>query len=159
MDTYFYDAESYNEKADKYFYPSLIATTIRLLIDINKILETETLPVLPVSPHPLIQKTLDYVHAHIEDNISVKTLANELYLSKGYLSHLFRKHMGMPLKQYIDLKKMCLAADLIDSGHNPTGVAIRLGYMNYSTFYQQFVRLIRRKPSTKSKSYIPKEIL
>lgn len=148
LDKFFYDIEAYASKEDKYFYPTLIASTINLLIDINKILETENISALYVTTHPVIQKVMDYVYNNnIEGDVSVKAIAKELYLSEGYLSHLFRKHIGMSLKQYTDLRKMRYASSLIDGGLNPTDVALRLGYMNYSTFYQRFLQVIQRKPS------------
>ena len=151
----FYDIERYGLQKDKYFYPSLIANTINLLIDMNKILETESMSsTMPVVQHPTIQKILNFVHDNIEGDVSIKTLSQTLYLNEDYLSHLFRKHIGLSYKQYTDIKKMRRAAALIDSGYKPTDVAEQLGYMNYSTFYQRFTQIIQRKPSIKSQRYV-----
>lgn len=155
LEKFFIELEKYGLKKDKYFYPTAIVSIINFLIEINKILEKEALSfAIPAVQNATIQKMLDYLQANIEGDVSIKTVAKELYLHEDYLSHLFREHMGISFKQYADIKKMRRAADLIDSGHKPTEVAERLGYLNYSTFYQRFVQVNSRKPSLKIQRYV-----
>jgi AraC-like DNA-binding protein len=74
-------------------------------------------------------------------------MAADLYLSPYYISHLFSKYMGMPLKKYINNIKIHKAQDLIATGESPTAVAIKLGFQYYSTFFNMYKKILGKPPS------------
>lgn len=51
---------------------------------------------------PEIRKTVTYIKEHLSCNLSLRTIADEVFLSESYLSKLFKQEMNMNLMQYIN---------------------------------------------------------
>ncbi|MDO4622813.1 MAG: AraC family transcriptional regulator [Eubacteriales bacterium] len=49
---------------------------------------------------------ITYIQEHLTENLTVETMASDLYLSRSYLSTRFKKEMGMTLQQYIQEQKI-----------------------------------------------------
>ena len=54
----------------------------------------------------IIDKAIHYIHDHILQPISLTEVAEETNVSPNYLSSLFRKIVGISLKEYINRKKI-----------------------------------------------------
>lgn len=63
-----------------------------------------------------IQLICQYVLEHMEEDISVGDLAEKLFLSKGYLSEIFKKKLGITVVEYLTMIKMERAKKLIREG-------------------------------------------
>lgn len=49
----------------------------------------------------MVQKAMDYIALNYSGKISLKEIAQELYLSPNYLSELFKRHTGKNISEYI----------------------------------------------------------
>ena len=102
-----------------------------------------------VSPSPagrnneFIKSIIDYVDANITKAITMQTLADEFLYSKSFISIEFKKHMKIPIMQYVRSKKIMAAHHMILSGAKKTDVAELFGFETYSTFYRAYKQLIR----------------
>ena len=61
----------------------------------------------------MVQKAMDYIALNYSEKISLKNIAEELYLSPNYLSELFKRHTDQNISEYItqfrlDKAKMCI---------------------------------------------------
>ncbi len=72
-------------------------------------------------------------------SLTISELAKKLGLSADYLSRIFRKDVGEPLKRYITRKRFDLAERFLVKGMPPSEVARVIGYTDYSSFYHMFV--------------------
>lgn len=79
--------------------------------------------------------------------LSVEDVAEHVFVSKSYLSHIFIKTMNISVARYIRLKKMYLARNLLKQNYPATYVAQYLGYENYSTFLRCYCAEFKTKPS------------
>lgn len=94
-----------------------------------------------------LEKIQEYVHEHIDEEISRSKLAEELYISPEYLSRLFKKEKGITLSDYIILEKMSLAYSYIqNTDMSVSDIAVKTGYKNFSYFSQAFKKIYHESP-------------
>lgn len=127
----------------------LSAYIIELLYEIYGLNKTAAQK-LPVKINALTKKTIDLIATRIYEPLTVEEIADALFINKFYLSHSFKKNIGVPLKDYIIRQKMDLARRLIKNENMPsTSVAERIGYKNYNVFYKSYVKTYGESPSGK----------
>ncbi len=97
--------------------------------------------------NPVITKAIAYIDENITAPLQVETLCEVLYITKSHLHHLFAKHMNISPKKYITLRKLHMVQRELASGGNPTEVAARYGFTNYSTFYRNYRKIFGAMPS------------
>ncbi|MBR5110323.1 MAG: AraC family transcriptional regulator [Clostridia bacterium] len=99
--------------------------------------------------HPLGQKEqiVSWVDQHYTEAITLDSLAERFYLSKGYLSALFRQATGSSLKDYVRARRMAHVQLLLSSGVPAAQAAARVGFSDYTTFYRAYVRTFGHAPS------------
>ena len=100
----------------------------------------------------VISQILRYIDANLSNDISTESIAKHARISPSSLSHMFKDHLGVSLKQFIIQKRLMMAQRLISNGNNPTDVFMDCGYRDYSSFYKAYVKTFGTPPSnTKSK--------
>lgn len=94
--------------------------------------------------------TLNRIIRYIQDNpclpISVDILSEKFFVSSSWISHNFKTHFKMGVKQYINQKRILYAQNLVLQGENITKVAEMCGYTNYTTFYRQYKNFLGVEP-------------
>lgn len=95
-----------------------------------------------------MEQIVQYIQNHIERDIRRTEIAEEFYLNPDYLSRLFKKKMGVQLKDFIVAEKMKVAQDLLRTTALPVSmVAAKVGYSNFSHFSQVYKKVIGRSPA------------
>lgn len=87
---------------------------------------------------PLVSRLLDYINRHYSENLSLEGLARQFFVSKYHLSHAFSKAVGTGVYQYIMLKRLSAAKQLLAEGGAPGDVCMRCGFKDYTSFYRAF---------------------
>ncbi len=86
-----------------------------------------------------IQLAMQLIHENHHRDISLEWIAQQIYLSPGYLSGLFHKETGYSVIQYITLCRMEKAREyLTQTNMKIVDIARRVGYSNSSYFCLQF---------------------
>jgi AraC family transcriptional regulator len=86
-----------------------------------------------------IRRTLDYIHAHLDQEIDVCSIAAAATTSPYHLSRTFRNAIGCSIWQYVSLSRVKLATGLMkDSALTLAQVASMSGFESYSTFAATF---------------------
>lgn len=85
-----------------------------------------------------ILDVIQYIHHHLEDDLSVDTLAQYACLSSSRLAHLFRDEVGIPPLQYLDLQRVEKAKQLLVRTHLPIGQVAGSVGMDPIYFSQRF---------------------
>ena len=93
------------------------------------------------------EQIISWVDRHYTEAISLDTLAERFYLSKGYLSTLFRQATGSSVKDYVRARRMAHVQLLLSSGVPAAQAAARVGFGDYTTFYRAYVRTFGHAPS------------
>jgi AraC-like DNA-binding protein len=129
------------------------ALFIQLMVKINRLflgMEADK-SLEDISYDPRIEAILSYVNSNLEQELSVEQLANEFYLSKYYLMHLFKKLTGYTLYAYIQKKRIIKASDLLRIGMQAGEVCSLCGFGDYSAFVRAFKKEFRLSPKQYTK--------
>lgn len=93
---------------------------------------------------------IEYIYEHLHDKISIKDLAKETKLHENYLSHLFKKEMGMTILQYIQEKKLEQAEYMLK--HTDTSILEIANDLNFSS-QSYFIQVFKKKNGTTPKEF------
>ncbi|MCT9003281.1 AraC family transcriptional regulator [Microbacterium memoriense] len=85
-----------------------------------------------------LNRLVDFVEAHLDDNIEVSAVATTLGTTEYHLRRMFSSLAGMPLSEYIRRRRMAVAAaDVLGDG-DLLGIAVRYGYGSTEAFGRAF---------------------
>ncbi|MDG0791258.1 AraC family transcriptional regulator [Cohnella ginsengisoli] len=108
----------------------------------------ETAAVLKRKQHTeTIAKTMDFIERHYREDLSLKEISTNVYLSPGYLSTIFKNETGMTIYDYITQVRMKAAGDLVlDPDVKIQDVASAVGYNNIQSFIRFFKKAYKMTP-------------
>ncbi len=96
----------------------------------------------------LVREAVAYINKNYEKDISLKVLADYLSVSESYISRLFNKQINMTVSNYINLKRIEKAKELL---RNTTlknyEIAEKVGYKNHIHYNIVFKKLNNCTPS------------
>lgn len=114
----------------------------------------------PKKPEPLlplpegartkyIREAVEFIHMHYNDpDISIGTVAEHLNISEGYLSHTFKKEMGISPLNYLTRYRIRQAMQMLtDCRMRVYEAAERVGYQDIAYFSTTFKKLTGLSPS------------
>ena len=82
-----------------------------------------------------LNRVVEYIEAHLADEIDIAGLATSLGTTEYHLRRMFSSLAGMPLSEYIRRRRMSLAAgDLLADSDDLLTVAVRYGYGSTEAF-------------------------
>ena len=120
---------------------SNIAIT-NILLSINKYLlsgiDNITLTYNTKSQNPRISEIISLVDNNLAGDLTLDNIANQLFISKYYLTRLFKNETGTPLHQYIVKKRLVYAKELINQNMPISKVFQKAGFSDYSHFFRAF---------------------
>lgn len=119
---------------------------VQMLIVINRILSQNNDMLNKDSENDKILKIIEYINNNLTDELSIDALSNKFYISKYYMSRLFKSTTGYSINQYISYKRIWLADDLISGGMSATDACHQVGYNDYSNFYKTFTKIMGFSP-------------
>lgn len=120
-----------------------------LILTINRIIYDEEHEHSGSDELSLFQNILSYVESNLEDPLSLEEIAGKFYVSKYYISHLFKDTLGISLHQYIIKKRLAGCRDAIISGESISKTYERFGFRDYSSFFKSF----KKEYGTSPKEY------
>lgn len=113
----------------------------------------------PAQPFPpeqednVCSRAVKFITDHLSEINDTDDIASALFVSKSSLQHAFRKNMDIPVMQYVRIKRLFAARQLIIGGVPMHESAERVGFEEYTTFYRSFKAQFGYPPSSiKSKN-------
>ena len=91
-------------------------------------------------------RIIRYINKNLSADINLDTICSKYYVSKPQLCRIFKKSTGTTVWQYITIKRLIMAKQLILSGKNPTHIFADCGFNDYSTFYRAYVKNFGHSP-------------
>ena len=94
-----------------------------------------------------LQRALEFIHDHIESDLSLAQVAAAAYLSPYHFARLFKLAVGVPPHQYIIAQRIQRARRLLASPElSVEEISWRVGFSSQSHFIAQFRRLVGMSP-------------
>ncbi|MGG6241422.1 AraC family transcriptional regulator [Nodosilinea sp. AN01ver1] len=92
--------------------------------------------------HTQLQQAIEYIHAHLNRDLSLAELASVVNVSPTYFASLFKKVMGISPHQYV-IKQRVERAEVMLKGTDLAiaDIALQVGFSSQSHLTQQFKRL------------------
>ena len=94
-----------------------------------------------------IGSVLWYIHAHYQEPLSRKTLAQALGYNESYISHIFAENVKMSMGQYIQSLRVEDALHLLESTElSVARIAAHTGFGSIRSFNRAFQRIMHMSP-------------
>lgn len=94
---------------------------------------------------------VDYMNAHLTDDLTVDGLAEHFFISRSHLMHLFKAETGYSVGSYINEKRLLAAKMMIQKGMCVTDACYGSGFRDYSTFSRAFKKKFGTTPRNSRK--------
>ena len=92
-------------------------------------------------------RILDYIRENPSEQLSLQALAQHFELSPSYISTLVKKHSGKNYLEWVTEARIALAKQLLrDANYRIEEIASVVGYKNYISFYNVFVKNTGKSP-------------
>ncbi|NEQ26951.1 MAG: helix-turn-helix transcriptional regulator, partial [Microcoleus sp. SIO2G3] len=98
-------------------------------------------------PRHTLRQVMDYIHEHLDRDLTLATLAAIAQISPSYFSNLFKQSTGLSPHQYVIRCRVDRAKQLLRQGKlSIAEIAYSLGFTHQSHFSHHFKRLVGNSP-------------
>ena len=109
------------------------------MIQVHFTLSPESSKIQDDKYYERIEEINRYIRANYNEAVSLKELADHLYLSNAYLSRFFKKNYGMNFEEYLRNIRLSHALDdLLYTDHTVVRIAVDNGFSNATHFSRAF---------------------
>lgn len=99
------------------------------------------------SAQDLPERIKSYIDANYENNITLSTLAESLFVSPFHISHVFKEQFEISPIQYLINVRIKVACELLSQTNHPVSeVSLMVGYPNVNYFHILFKRFTGVSP-------------
>ena len=109
-----------------------------IILNINKIIYENSSNKVHSPKKELYTQIFEYINNNITEDLTLENIANTFYVSKYYISHIFKDHLGISIYSYIIKKRLYGCKIAISAGEPITSVAKKYGFSDYTSFYRAF---------------------
>ncbi len=150
-----YRAENFKSSAYNVFIKNMIADAedrrVQIITNLLPLLNEIAVSFQSIT-ETQINRTLDsriinYINRHISDDLSLDSICERYYISKSHLCHIFKKATASTVGEYITVKRLVKAKQLLAAGVPPTKAYGECGFKDYSAFYRAFKKTYGIPPS------------
>lgn len=105
--------------------------------------ETETL----VKHSPFISEAINYMEAHLSEELTLEQVAANINLEAGYFSRIFKQYVGLNFVKYRNLLRIDNAILLLqETNKSISDIAYDCGFQNIRTFNRVFLQYTQKNP-------------
>lgn len=102
-----------------------------------------------------VQRAIDYIEEHLDEELDLSSIAEEAYISVAQLYRVFYALTGHPVKDYIRKRRISVAANhLRNSKRTVEELAWDSGFESYHSFAKVFKRIVGLTPAAYRKADI-----
>ncbi|MDA3846562.1 MAG: AraC family transcriptional regulator [Vallitaleaceae bacterium] len=119
---------------------------IKLIMFLEEQYQSKPTPTHWVTTQSRIAEVLDHINQNHTNYMDLDSISAHHYMDKYYLSHLFKKHTGFTIGEYIHSKRIQHVKALISNGVGIMDASIESGFEDYSNFYRTFKKYVHMSP-------------
>ena len=102
---------------------------------------------MPDALSPLVRRAASWINGHAEEKISTAALAEQLHISRAYLSSAFKKEMGIGLVDFINQQKITQAKQyLLFTEYSLAEISSQLSFSSQGYFQKVFKEVTGMTP-------------
>lgn len=132
---------------------ALIGLVQELVVMVNKLN-------LGKGSNAIVKQVCNYVLENVDTDITIKNLAEALFMHRSYMSEVFKQQTGWRLGEYITMVKLERAKKLIEDGQLlGYQIAGKLGYKDVEYFSRIFKKYTGMPPSQYKKFLRPNYLI
>ncbi len=109
-----------------------------LILHLSRVIYQQHHPKESSGELELYQNIALYIDQHLDEDLSLETLAQQFYVSRYHIAHIFKENLGMSIHQFITKKRLSRCKQAISGSSNITEVYQAWGFGDYSSFYRAF---------------------
>lgn len=130
---------------EEFSYSRPFADTMSILMVTELLILIHRLMPTSAQSHPedsaseqLVRAVVGFINENLTRELTLDYIADQFFISKFYLSRVFKRYMNVTPHSYITQRRLAQAKRLLYDGVPPTEVYRRCGYADYSSFYRAF---------------------
>lgn len=132
-------SEDFQESLENIFNAQSLKKLKKVLIEMIEHEESKQSQHINKSQKVVIEKVIKIIRRDYMKDLSLQIIAEKVYLSPSYLSHLFKKEIGESLIQYITSYRLEIAKELLEQTNlKVIDISKQVGYSNFSYFGSVF---------------------
>lgn len=93
-----------------------------------------------------INLIMEYINDNISSPLKITDIADAFFFNPDYLCRLFKKHTNITISQFINMQRISIAREMLDSGNSIQNTQISSGFNNYSHFARTFKKFMNMTP-------------
>ncbi|GAU78330.1 AraC family transcriptional regulator [Fusibacter sp. 3D3] len=94
-----------------------------------------------------LQKSIEFIDAHISDPLNLDLIADHVGFSKFYLNHMFNIYTGLSIMAYVRKKKLEYALDELKTDKRIVDIALDIGYASERAFSRAIYNAYGHSPN------------
>lgn len=87
-----------------------------------------------------VKDIIVYINENITSELNLDIIADNFFMNKYHLCHIFKEQTGFTVNKYITYKRILLARELYAAGRTLTQASVEAGFGNYSNFYKMYMK-------------------
>lgn len=117
-----------------------------IMVELNKKYRANDIAISSDKMPDIVKRTFNYIDKHLTEDISLKTLEDEIHNNGTYISRCVKKISGLSISQYIIAKRIALACRMLREGKTANEACYESGFNNYSNFSRTFTKQVGTSP-------------
>lgn len=102
-------------------------------------------PMVPTSGR--ILEIVQYLDAHLTEEISIDKLSEKFYLSRFHMMRRFKEETGTTIHAYLSDRRLLMAKNLIAHGQPATEACFQCGFKSYASFSRAYGKFFGTTPT------------
>ncbi len=120
---------------------------LTLLVFVAKLLpESQTVSLSNHGLSSAVYLAVGWINSHLDEDLSLNTLASQCYVTKYHLCRLFKDETGFTIGEYILQQRLSKATNLLKKGESVQKASEGAGFQNYNHFIRTFSRWMGISP-------------
>ncbi|MCD9023900.1 AraC family transcriptional regulator [Cohnella silvisoli] len=137
------DGEAHSQEEDRLLLLQILGLVQNALNQSSE----PALKEIPQRPLRYSEKIMKWIETHFAEEVSLERIAEELHLSKFYVSRVFRQETGSSITDYLTARRIKQASRLLQTTFLPVEqVGIEVGLPDTSYFVQLFKKVVGTTP-------------
>ncbi len=94
-----------------------------------------------------LRNAIEYIQLHYMEDLTIKDVANKLFISESYLTKLFKQEINITFIEYLTQVRIRKSIELMKESNSPIYIiSEQVGYKDYRYFSRVFKKMIGLSP-------------